>query len=144
MVTEHSAPMHHAFGMSSLTTSRLLIVCKASRNSWKHCYFERSLFDYMDHDNCPLTFFKALLNIIGGKGAISNINYYNYYREHPGWGLIVTKLLARRKSMSQRPLHIQWNTKYIHPSECIGKLTKLPNIAISALPVTRNTVTGNS
>ena len=39
------------------------------------CYFERSLFDYMDHDNCSLTFFKALLNIIGGKGAISNINY---------------------------------------------------------------------
>ena len=30
----------------------------------------------MDHDNCPLTFSKALLNIIGGKGAISNINYY--------------------------------------------------------------------
>ena len=27
----------------------------------------------MDHDNCPLTFFKALLNIIGGKVAISNI-----------------------------------------------------------------------
>ena len=25
--------MHHAFGMSSLTTSRLLIVCKTSRNS---------------------------------------------------------------------------------------------------------------
>ena len=33
----------------------------------------------MDHDNCPLTFLKALLNIIGGKGAISNINYYYYY-----------------------------------------------------------------
>ena len=32
----------------------------------------------MDHDNCPLTFFKALLNIIGGKGAISNINYHYY------------------------------------------------------------------
>ena len=33
----------------------------------------------MDHDNCPLTFSKALLNIIGGiKGAISNINYYYY------------------------------------------------------------------
>ena len=27
----------------------------------------------MDHDNS-----KALLNIIGGKGAISNINYYYY------------------------------------------------------------------
>ena len=40
-----------------------------------HCYFERSLFDYMDYDNCPLTFSKARLNIIGGKGAISNINY---------------------------------------------------------------------
>ena len=66
-------------GMSSLTISRLLIVCKTSRNSWKHCYFERSLFDYMDHDNCPLTLFKALLNIIGGKGAISKINYYHYY-----------------------------------------------------------------
>ena len=26
-----------------------------------------------------LLFFKALLNIIGGKGAISNINYYYYY-----------------------------------------------------------------
>ena len=38
--------------------------------------FEWSLFDYIDHDNCPLTFFKALLNIIGGKGATSNINYY--------------------------------------------------------------------
>ena len=25
------------------------------------------------------SFFKALLNIIGGKGAISNINYYYYY-----------------------------------------------------------------
>ena len=33
----------------------------------------------MDHDNCPMTLFKALLNIIGGKGAISNINYYYYY-----------------------------------------------------------------
>ena len=43
------------FWMSSLTTSRLLIVCKTSRNSWKHCYFERSLIDYMDHDNCPMT-----------------------------------------------------------------------------------------
>ena len=43
------------FGMSSLTTSRLLIVCKTSRKSWKHCYFERSLIDYMDHDNCPMT-----------------------------------------------------------------------------------------
>ena len=30
----------------------------------------------MDHENCPLTFFKALLNIIVGKGAISNIKYY--------------------------------------------------------------------
>ena len=40
LVTEHFVPMHHAFGMSSLTTSRLLIVCKTSRNSWKHCYFE--------------------------------------------------------------------------------------------------------
>ena len=30
-------------------------------------------------NNRPLTFFKALLNIIGGKGAISNINYYHYY-----------------------------------------------------------------
>ena len=28
---------------------------------------------------CLLTFFKALLNIIGGKGAISNINYYHLY-----------------------------------------------------------------
>ena len=73
LVTEHSVPMHHAFGMSSLTTSRLLRVCKTSRSSWKHCYFERSLFNYMDHDNCPLTSFKALLNIIGGKGAISII-----------------------------------------------------------------------
>ena len=27
-------------------------------------------------NNCPLTFFKALLNTIGVKGAISNINYY--------------------------------------------------------------------
>ena len=33
----------------------------------------------MDQDNCPLTFFKVLLNIIGGKGAISNIKYYYYY-----------------------------------------------------------------
>ena len=32
-VTEHSVSMHHAFGMSSLTTSRLLIVCKTPRNS---------------------------------------------------------------------------------------------------------------
>ena len=55
LVTEHSVPMHHAFGMSSLTTSRVLIMCKTSRNSWKHCYFERSLIDYMDHDNCPIT-----------------------------------------------------------------------------------------
>ena len=31
----------------------------------------------MDHDNCPMTLLKALLNIIGGKGAISNINYYH-------------------------------------------------------------------
>ena len=46
------------------------------RNFRKQCYFERSLFDYMDHDNCPLTFSKAPLNIIGEKGAISNINYY--------------------------------------------------------------------
>ena len=37
------------FGMSSLPTSRLLIVCKTSRHSWKHCYFKRSLFDCMDH-----------------------------------------------------------------------------------------------
>ena len=29
----------------------------------------------MDHENCPNES-KALLNIIGGKGAISNINYY--------------------------------------------------------------------
>ena len=30
---------------------------------------------------CPLTIlYKALLNIIGGKGAISNINYYHYHR----------------------------------------------------------------
>ena len=33
----------------------------------------------MDHDDCPLTFSKALLNIIGGKGAISNINHYYYF-----------------------------------------------------------------
>ena len=33
----------------------------------------------MDHDNCPLTFSEAFLNSIGGKGAISNINYYYYY-----------------------------------------------------------------
>ena len=32
-----------------------IIVCKTSRNSWKHCYFERSLIGYMDHDNCPMT-----------------------------------------------------------------------------------------
>ena len=55
LVTEHSVPMHHAFGMSSLKKPRLLIVSKTSRNSWKHCYFERSLIDYMDPDNCPMT-----------------------------------------------------------------------------------------
>ena len=44
-----------------------------------YCYFKRSLFDFKDHGNCPPTFSKALLNIIGGKGAISNINYYFYY-----------------------------------------------------------------
>ena len=70
----NSVPMHHTFGMSTLTTSRLLIVCKTSRNAKNIAIFE-SLFDYMDHDNCPLTFFKALLNILGGMGAISNINY---------------------------------------------------------------------
>ena len=45
--------------------------------------YSRSLFDYYKWtiNNCPLTFFKALLNIIGGKGAISNINYYHYYQE---------------------------------------------------------------
>ena len=42
-------------------------------------HFERILFDYMDHDNCQLTFSKARLNIIGGKGALSNNNHYYYY-----------------------------------------------------------------
>ena len=49
-----------------------------------YCYFKRSLFDFMDHGNCPLTFSNALLNIIGGKGAISNINYYYYYYNSQG------------------------------------------------------------
>ena len=35
---------HH--GLSFPKTLRLLIVCKTSRHSIKHCYFERSLFDY--------------------------------------------------------------------------------------------------
>ena len=43
LVTEHSVPMHHAFGILKLP------------DNWKHCYFERSLTDYMDHDNCPMT-----------------------------------------------------------------------------------------
>ena len=36
----------------------------------------------MDHDNCPLTFLKALLNIIGGNSATLNINYYYYYFDY--------------------------------------------------------------
>ena len=32
----------------------------------------------MDHNKCPLTLYKVLLNIIGGKCAISNVNYYYY------------------------------------------------------------------
>ena len=30
----------------------------------------------MDHKQLSVDFFEALLNMIGGKGAISNINYY--------------------------------------------------------------------
>ena len=41
--------MHHVLGMSSLTTPRLLIACETSRQREKHCYFERTLYDYMDH-----------------------------------------------------------------------------------------------
>ena len=58
VVTEPSVPMHHAFGMSSLTTSRLLIMCRTSRHRWKHCYLERSLFvDYMDHKHLSTDYF---------------------------------------------------------------------------------------
>ena len=52
------------------------LVCKTSRHSWKYCYFERTIWTI---NICLLTiFYKALLNIIGGKGAISNINYHHH------------------------------------------------------------------
>ena len=50
----------------------------------KYCYFIKSLFDYKDHKICPV--YKALLNIIGWKGAISNIiNYYKLASHYLVW-----------------------------------------------------------
>ena len=49
--------------------------CACAPRLWNELPDNIKAADYMDHDNCPLTFSKALLNIIGGKGAISNINY---------------------------------------------------------------------
>ena len=41
------------------------------RHSWKHCYYERSLFDYMDHKHLSTDYsLKRLFNIIGREGAI--------------------------------------------------------------------------
>ena len=67
-----------AYAPRSPTTSRLQIVCKTSRSSWKHCYFKGGHLTMWAINICPLTilFFKALLNIIGGKGAISIIKKY--------------------------------------------------------------------
>ena len=65
-----NVPMHHAFGMSSPTRARLLIVRRT---------FYRSLFDYMDHAHtvCHYDYsLWSLFNIIGGEEAISNINYH--------------------------------------------------------------------
>ena len=44
----------------------------------KTLLFRKQFIWLYGHDNCPLTFSKALLHIIGGKGAISNINHYYY------------------------------------------------------------------
>ena len=63
LVTEPSVPMHHAFGMSSLTRSRLLIVCKTTKTLLFPVYLSiRTVLI------CPLTIFhKAPFGTLGGK-----------------------------------------------------------------------------
>ena len=64
----------------------------------------------MDHDNCPLTFFKALLNIIGEKGALSNINYYYcYYYYHDSYQLQnnACLTLSIERVHLHRPIYVQ-------------------------------------
>ena len=57
-----------------------------------------SLFDYMDHKHVHWLFFIALLNIIGGKGAISNINYhYNYLERISFMQLCIYPLFVKGK-----------------------------------------------
>ena len=55
------------------------LICRASSTTLPSSQsIERSLLDYMDHKHLSTVYsfvYKALLNIIGGKGAISNINY---------------------------------------------------------------------
>ena len=86
LVTEPSVHMHHAFEIRSLTTSRLLIVCKTSRHSWKHSYFERSWFNYMDHKICPMTIlYKKVFDHYRWKGPYIKCQLFNYSKI---WGEI--------------------------------------------------------
>ena len=73
--TAPSLPMHYAFGISSPTTSRLLMVSEL-----KTLLNLKVNLTIQTINICSLSIiYKALLNIIGGKGVISNVNYYYHY-----------------------------------------------------------------